>query len=590
MRTLLAILLVSVSTCAQTQTVAGKVQTVGGKVTVYGNLIQKSADPHGIFIVNVIGHSQSSEWTPYVLPLIGGCIGSNPCAPIGNAVKGASVFYAWSAVSPSGPPGVSGGCGQACTGGTPSVWSDTSQTNMAVDWDTCNGSGNCPTAPHKKVAWELGATNYADPGAGNVNTAVPAWYSAQVGLATIALTNQTTYGVINITTSSNIKFLVGTLVGTNPAHGCIPQSGDALFGQASDGVTQCAQILGETGSYTSLNGYYAICDSRTTGCSDPTLTSLSLYTTTTTALTDSSPTGTVSNPIMDVDNSALGTTADKCGQGGVPVFWGQNFQNAYHTYESHEFTTWANDSRVAYLRVGQGIGFENSPANGGNVSSDTGTNCRAVLHGAGYPDTEPSNCGSGGGCAFWETYLSNQFTWLKNNVMSGVTIPVEAALSYTLFATKDSGAPITEAVNAVAAGLTLNSNGMRLSNLGYTYPHAGYCDNDSCDAFTLHRGPNSFTWQMLGLSDPTGKVTLATCGSDSICKNAVNNGPITQLFGLLPALGVQRVEPYSRDVECTISGFNGNSFGVDSLVPNTYAACAAAGYLETLIALGKIIN
>jgi hypothetical protein len=563
----------------------GAVKTVGGAVTLYGNSAQVPSDPRGIFVVNAMTHTSSSEWTPYILPLIGGCLSGNPCSAVGNAVKGAAHEVGWATIATVAPAGVAASCGTSCNGGSPG-YSDSDTSTRVVDWDTCNGSSNCPTPPHKQSGLEIETTKYQDSGAGTFNPGVPTWYDARVNLSSIARTNQGSYGVINLGTgANNITFLVGVLVGNNPAGGCIPMAGASLWGGvASDGVTQCAQVLGASPS--DLNGVYAICDGRTTGCSNPTQTSLSLYTSTTTAETGAASTGTVGNPMMDYDNSALGFANDVCTDSGLPMWWGQNFWNSYRAFLTHEFTTWGSDSRIGYLRPGFGHGYENGPADG---NGPTG-NCRTVLNSFGYPSTDPAGCAAGTGCSFWENYLNAQIQWVKANVASLTTKPIEIALNMTSYSHPDAAAPTIEANNIVAAGMTLDSNGLRQDmDLGYVYPGGG-CDNNSCYNYDLHRGNISYNWQTVGMSDPTGTLNTTNCAGDSKCNQAWETGPLPPLLRFVAFHGAQRVELYSRDVECTIPGFNGNSFGVDSKIPNTYANCFKAGYAESIKTMGALLQ
>ena len=538
----------------------GTLKTTGGKVTMFGNAVQVPSQFHGLVSVNVNAHSNttSSEWYAYTLPIIGGCLTGNPCSPLGNAVVAGSYDKTWTAVA-----------GPTTLGGQPSYTTfDSSVAQSLDDWDTCGQNTGitgtpCATAPHKKVVLEFANTLYQDPGTGNMNAGPPSWFSARIPLA--SLSSDSSGNITAVTTVNNqAHIFVGTVAG------------------------QQIQFLGNTPS--TLNGVYTITSATDSGtCPSTCITTIVASGGPTSAT--ASVVGTEGNPFMDYDNSAIaGTSNDVCGDGGIPVWWSPNFENAWQAFLIHEFTTYGADSRVALFRPGFGYGYENYP--GTNNSTTASHNCRAVLQSFGYASGEPSSCGAGGGCAYWEAYLNTQLTWAEANLLTLTTKPVESSLSCTIQGPgQDKAAATTQAANAIAAGLTLNSNGLAGStDLGYVYPSTA-CDNNSCYNFDTYRGPRSFSWQALALSDPSNALVPGSGGcTSSNCKQSANTGAWPPLINVVMPRGVQRVEVFNRDLECTETGFDASNFGFSPPPIINYAACTAAGYLQAFLYFANLFD
>ena len=457
----------------------------------------------GIFATFPNPHS-SADWNPYILNLIKDTVPGQTFTPL---IKGAAGLVTWNQVATAGP---------TTLGGTPTyVGGDTALTTIVNDWDTCNGG--CTPAPHKQTLIQIATTSYNDPGAGVFNAGLPTWFTNRI--ATTAISRASNVITVTVAGGTPFRMFVGSL--TSPA--------------------QSIQILGATPS--DLNGIWTICTMPTAGCSAPTNTQITA--TSSGANESASVQGTVGNPSMDFDNNALSLPSDLCGNGGIPVWWSQNFINAYRDMVNHELTLWGGDSRIAGFKIGFGIGFENYPGrqNGRTNSS----NCRTVLEAAGYPakGSDPLPADAGG--AWWvSTYLLPQITWLTG--LGLTTKPLWVPLSYTDFGPNpDTPNVVAQGVNNNAAKLSFSSEGLSIQDIGYFFP-GQTCDNNSCLIFDLYRGLRPSDWQWLHLTDPTCATDTTTCSMVPAMNFAIGRG-------------VQLIEIYTPDAECTQSGYNGVTYG-----------------------------
>ena len=568
-----------------------------------------ATDVHGVFPAFAQTDTSSpTEWTNYLEPIVK-CGPNNAASqancPAGSAsiawyIKGGSIEVKWNLVAPTKTSTISGN-----SGGSPGSYVDTDTNQRVNDWWSCNGdTTNCASPPHKPVIFMIEPTSYSAPATGSINPGVPNWYACPGGsspcVGQSATLTSTADGIITVSTGSSITFLVGTLVGSNPKNGCTVGS--------SDGATQCVAV---SGTSTAMDGTWAICDHRTTigstTCQDPSSTRLSLIST---AAAVSSTSGTIGNPIMDL-------ATNYCGEGGLPVFWTNNFSSAIHDYMTHVFTVWGGTSLTGNPPPAAVVEFEPGFLHGyeslisGNNSANAGTNsCRSILNAAGYPAGEPN-----GANFLVGTYLTAQYQWLAGSVAGVLTNkPISVSVNFSIFGSNpDTATPMSIAKAAVANGLGINSNGLQRGNpatpslweAAYSFPADITVDNDAPRVFDLYaHGARGAIWQTVKFSDPTNVLNTPNggqCGGDKTCSDAAAVGPMGLIISWAIQRGVNVLEPYMRTVECATVGLNGvpwaNGFGYpgqDTLVPENYNSCENPGagmpYDKAFIYAGQQLN
>lgn len=571
-----------------------------------------TSDIHGIYVYSP--QNSGTEYTSFVVPLI--C--NTDTNGVGTFIKGGTILAQWGTITSKaiGAPAWSSGD----VFGSP-TYSDTFITSRLANW---YNNAAC-TSIHKQSILLFLNSSYVDGTAGNLNAGIPDWWGGQTWTSTGSISRATngTNGIITITFPSAINFLTGTVVGPHPErgsfHGTNPDT---------DGVTQGVEIRGS--SLSDLNGrVFPICDSNTTGCATPSATSLTVMDLSNTG-SESCTTGCggaiVSAPLFDITN-------DTCLEGGYPNWWDNNTDAALHDWYNHEINTFGADARVVAHELARGQGFENFPNaangitatyNGSGVPNGVGA-CRGTMNSWGYGggaafsalgfdggqgtgQTNPTGLATGepAGKTFWQAVLLREFNWWKANLVPNTALTIATSLSSTIYGTNlDTATPNYIAPTATALGFALDSNGLQggcavhVTGTNYCnpinaeqvwqFPQTMTKDNNALYNFQLYgHGTHAMISQPLALTDPLGTSDDSSCPSQ--CGQV---GPMWPLGRLILQWGIGVFEPYTRDVECTESGYDGASFGVPAAQHNNFTSCESLSqvpYDQVFKMVGAFIN
>jgi hypothetical protein len=126
------------------------------------------------------------------------------------------------------------------------------------------------------------------------------------------------------------------------------------------------------------------------------------------------------------------STAAGCGSGSLPVFWGQNFINAWQAFIAATIAKYGLNPSVVYFRLGFGIGFENHPA----LDTATSGPCNTLMASYGYSTS------------VWISYLEAMAAY-----EAPLSYGIQFSLNYTTYGTPDYSTPLTTGAAAAALGL-----------------------------------------------------------------------------------------------------------------------------------------
>ena len=367
-----------------------------------------------------------------------------------------------------------------------------------------------------------------------VNNVTPSWYLKPIKISSVSQT----HAIITLQTTTDMGFFPG---GVQTAAGLeiqITGTGTALDGNGT----------------SSSPGIWTVCNHITPGCADPSAQKI-------TAIGSGSDIAAVSSGA--VGNPVYGSTGGPCGSGTLPIEWRPNFIRAWQEFMKQALAHYGSNSNVAYLRFGLGIGGENIPNHGTNVSA-----CQSQMTKYGFtrvaaPWPAPTS-------SQWPNVSANWIAYVKKMLLFEDSLSSSKVIATTISPIEtygDYSTPDTTAANAVAAGLGFGNQGMQKSdptNYAAGLPCLG---GNWCANFEKYSGQVPLELQTLDYSDPTDV---------SVTGSLANTLP----FAL--TRGAQILELYVDDWMCTFDGTWNNR--------NKYAACALAGYPAVFEAAAAQIN
>jgi hypothetical protein len=407
-------------------------------------------------------------------------------------------------------------------------WDFVNPSNGKYDFSSPDSRAKPWIAAGKMVAYDFIPTSEGS----SSNPVSPAWYVKPAKISTVSQTA----GVIVLQTTADMGFFPG---GAQTAAGLeiqIKGTGTALDGNGT----------------AASPGIWTVCDHTTTGCQDP--TPQTVY-----AIGSGKDIAPVH--VGSVGNPMYGAT---CRSGILPVEWRPNFIKAWKALMKQVVAHYGNNSNVAYLRFGFGIGGENIPNHGTKVTS-----CQAEMTKDGFtnvaaPWPAPSNSRWPQVSANWISYVKNMLGF--EHSLSSPKI-IATTISPIMSGPEDFSTANVTATNAVALSVGFGSQGLQKSdpiNFAAGKPCLG---GNWCDNFLKYKGKIPLELQTLLYSDP----------SDS---NIV--GSLSKTLPFATSLGTNILELYVDDWLCTFdTAWNGR---------NKYGACAAAGYPAAFVAAASLVN
>ena len=474
---------------------------------------------HGMFILDPPSRDQTCAGWPmdcysqHLIPTLV-CTGNNTPAGYGCTRAGAGEPYIKGAVFYVG-------------------WDQISPTNGTYDFSIPDNRAAPWIAAGKLVAYDFIPTSQ-----GSYNNITPTWYANRVEISTVSQTA----GIITLQTSGDMGFFPGEIGEAAGLQIQIRGTGTPLDGKGTPAQP----------------GVWTVCDHHTTGCQDP--TAQTVYAIGSGSNIPPVHLGNVGNPMYDPQ----GTT---CGSGVMPVEWGPNFVKAWEAVMQQVVGHYGTNTSVAYIRFGFGIGGENIPNHGTQL-----TPCQSEMLTAGFsgaaqvsvPWPEPTSTEWPPVAANWLSYVTDLLQYeqsLKSPKVIGTTIsPIRDAPED--FSTADTTAAV-----AVNNGIGFGNQGLQKSD-PTNYADGLQClGGDWCANFVKYHGKVPLELQTLNWSDPT------------------NNNVVGSLAKTLPfatSLYVDILELYVDDWMCTYdSSWNGN---------NRYSECQSAGYPEAFDSAASAIN
>ena len=365
---------------------------------------------------------------------------------------------------------------------------------------------------------------------------MPAWYMAQVPIATVSQTA----GIISLNTAAAMEFFPGGAAASTGLEIQISGTGTALDG---DGTI-------------ANPGIWKVCDHTTPGCQDPSLQTIYAIG----GGSDIAPvsTGTVGNPVY---GSADGST---CTSGVIPIEWRINFIHAWRAVIRKATAHYASNPSIGYMRFGMGIGGQSNPTSGANL-----TGCQAQMTQFGFTSVSDPWPLPGKGqwpqvAVNWIDHLNNMCGYIKSQ---NGTSPAMITISPIEFNPEDFSTANATAANASYNGLGFGSQGLQKSdpvNFAAGKPCAG---GNWCANFQKHKGKVTLELQTLFYSDPT---------------NVSETGSLAILLPFATSVSASVFELYMDDWMCTYdSTWAGN---------NTYSACQLGGYPAAFAAAAASVN
>jgi hypothetical protein len=413
-------------------------------------------------------------------------------------------------------------------------WAAIEPSNGTFDFSTVDSDIAVWTAAGKQVELSVIATSYGDK---NSNT--PKWYLTGNAIQSVSEAMSGGNNVITLTTASPMDFVTGNEVG------------------------QQIQLVGTNTLPHAIDGTYTICDHSTSGCADPTATTLTALSTVSANVGSScaaSCTGTAGNPVYGNFKS------NECGSGTIPVEWGQNFINTWQSVLSAVVAHYASNPGVVVLQTGFGIGFENNPSENSN-----GSECQAEI-----TETSPTPL-SGQTPIYsvqnWISYVTNMAGFVKT-LNSQKKFKLALNLTDYTMGQEDWSTPDAEAAAYAADGLAFGSDGWQESDVS-RYEAGDQClGGDWCAMFDKFKGQVFLFLQPVTMSDPTGSGST-TGQTESLAPSIP--------FAL--QRGAQLLEIYYQDWLCTF-----DPTWMDTTDNNTYNECSASGYPSAFQSAASTIN
>lgn len=420
-------------------------------------------------------------------------------------------------------PGASGF--NAVKGATFQVhWNDI-EPNEPGTWVFPTSLGNSVAqwqAAGKEVNLVFQAANYTG------QSFMPAWYAATL---TAAITQPRSSTQIRAVTAAPLGFLVGPAVG---------------------------QYLLITGTNTALdNNQYPITSVTPSGSG--VVVTLRAPAAATTAI---SANGSVGNPVFSCGVST-----------GIPAFWGPNFIHAWENVID-QVKAHLDDGSIGYLRIGMGLGGENSPVKDITACASTMINLGFTTQPLPWPQysTDPSA---------WESEVAAPWIMFQDTLIQYIAskqfaTPISFSLSpivYAPAAEVDYATPDMTAALAVPAGFGIGNQGWRATD-----SVSGPCAGDYCNLFAQYMRRVPLELQSTLASTPKG-VT-----SDNM------TGSLATMIPFAISVQAQILEIYTDDWRCTFEpAFAGDMSSTPSY-PATHADCVAAGYPATFATAAQTLN
>jgi len=410
--------------------------------------------------------------------------------------------------------------GYGCTGagaGEPYIkgaifyvpWYLVSSSNGSYDFSVADSRAQPYIDAGKLVAFDFIPTSQE-----STNNVTPTWYLNPVSISSVSQTSQ----IITLNTAAAMGFFAG-------------------------GVSAAAGLeIQITGTGTPLDGIWTVCDHTTSGCLDP--ASQTIYALGAGNDVAAVSAGTVGNPVYGTVN---------CGSGTLPIEWRPNFIKAWQAFMQQAVEHYASNPNLAYMRFGFGIGGENIPNHGTQVTA-----CQAEMTADGFttvgaPWPDPSETAQWTPVTTtWVNYLNTMFQYeasLSSSIHFGTT------MSPIVTSGTDLVTPDSIAADAVASGVGIGNQGLQKSdpaNYAAGVPCAG---GNWCANFVQYKGEVPLELQTLNYSDPTDANVV---------------GSLTGTMPFAVSLDTNILELYVDDWMCTYdTSWNGN---------NTYASCTSVGY------------
>jgi len=466
-----------------------------------------SASAHGVFILDPPSRDETCSGMPaecYSRHLIPTLICTGKGTPAGYNcnqagagepyVKGAVFYVRWDQINPS---------------------------NGTYDFSIPDTRAQPWIAAGKLVAYDFIPTSQ-----GSFNDVTPAWYASSAVISAVSQTS----GVIALQTTADMGFLPGQIAQAAGLKIQIKGTGTTLDGNGT----------------TANPGVWVVCDHNTTGCQDP--TSQTIY-----AIGSGNNISTVHQG--SVGNPQYGTGGSACGSGVLPVEWGPNFMKAWKAVMKEVVAHYGSNNSVAYIRFGLGIGGENIPNHGTQL-----TTCQRSMLTAGFsgasavsaPWPVPTSGQWPPVAANWIGYVKNMLQYeqsLHSSKVIGTTIsPIRDAPED--FSTADQ-----TAVNAVTFGVGFGNQGLQKSDPA-NYAAGDPClGGNWCANFVKYAGKVPLELQTLNYSDPSDRSVV---------------GSLAKTLPFATSLHVNILELYVDDWMCT--------YDASWIGGNAYSACQSAGY------------
>jgi len=418
------------------------------------------------------------------------------------------------------------------------AWSEISPNNGTYDFSGSDSRMQAWTDSGKLVSFVFEPTSF-----GGTNNATPSWYLNPVPISSVSQTN----GIIKVQSAAGFGFLPGALGSAAGLEIQIAGTGTALGTSTNPGV-------------------WVICDDTTPGCQNPALQVI--YAIGPGGNTTAVSQGTVGNPVY---GSADGSV---CTSGILPIEWRPNFVKAWQALIAQAVAHYGNNTSVAYMRFGMGIGGQTEPTNGLS-SFDTNPNptaCQAQMTEFGFtsvaaPWPDPGTPGWSNVSATWVSYLDNMLQYEQS---LGTSKAIILTLSPIIYSPEDLTTIDTAAAKAAASGIGMGNQGLE-KNDPINFSEGKPCyGGDWCANFPKYISEVPTEQQTLSDSDPTNQSQMGSLAPS--------------LLTFATSHGTEILEIYFDDWMCTYdSAWNGNNH-------NTYSACTGAGYPAVFAAAAAQIN
>jgi hypothetical protein len=232
-----------------------------------------------------------------------------------------------------------------------------------------------------------------------------------------------------------------------------------------------------------------------------------------------------------------------------------------------------DDGSIGYIRFGFGLGGENSPTRGVNLTA-----CQQEMTDLGFTTVAPpwpspsSSEWAASVATVWVEYQHSMLDYLASLGFGNAIVSV--SLSPISVSPIDASTP--DAVGAIAAGygFMIGDQGWRQSDAS-TYASGGTCAGDWCAMFAEERGRAPLELQSVCVSNPAPATGMT--------------GDLGQMFPFAIARGAQVLEIYTADFLCAFDPtYSVSAAGCAG--SNPYSACQAAGYPAAFQAAAAVLN